>query len=333
VQRCERKAAVSRIVAVLGLVALLADSNLAMAGQGDTDVVAAVRAAISTQNLSRADAIIVDFRSTHGTTPEAIEALSWLGRGALAAKQLDKAAEYAIETTQLVVAALKTRKLKDDAHLQTALGASIETRALVLVQQGARSDGVALLRAELEKYRETPIHKRLAKNLNLLTLEGHRALPLETKEYLDRPVPSLARLKGKVVLLFFWAHWCPDCKAEGPIIAKLLDKYRSQRLVIVAPTQLYGYVEGGRPAGPAEELRYILQVRDRYYGFLRNQPVPVTETNHNAYGVSSTPTIVLLDQNGIVRTYHPGRMTEAELEAAVRPLLGSSETARRSSSK
>ena len=123
------------------------------------------------------------------------------------------------------------------------------------------------------------------------------------------------------MLLFFWAHWCPDCKAEAPIIAKLLDKYSSQGLTIVAPTQRYGYVVAGQPAGPAEELRHIVQVRDTYYGFLRNQPVPVSEANHQRYGVSSTPTLVLLDRAGLVRVYHPGRMTEQELESAIQELL------------
>src|SRR5216684_8907169 len=253
----------SRVVVVLGLVATLAAVGRPMAGQPDADVIAAVRAAINAQNLSRADALLTQFRSTHGTTPETIEALSWLGRGALAAKQLDKASEYASQTYDLVIAQLKTRKLGDDQHLQTALGAAIETQALVLVQQGARSDAVTLLRRELQKYRDTPIHKRLAKNLNLLSLEGQPPLPLQAQEYLDSPVPSFHQLKGKAVLLFFWAHWCPDCKAEGPIIAKLLDKYRSQGLVIVAPTQRYGYVESGKPASPAEELRYIVQIRDK----------------------------------------------------------------------
>jgi len=60
-------------------------------------------------------------------------------------------------------------------------------------------------------------------------------------------VPSLDELNGKVVLLFFRAHWCAECRAESATIAKLVDRYRSQGLVIVAPTQRYGFVEGGRP--------------------------------------------------------------------------------------
>ena len=313
-----------RMFLTLVIVVAFASGGHAALGQtsGSTDVVAAVRAAIASQDLTSGEARLNDFRSTRGTTPEAIEALSWLARGALAAQQLDLADRYASETSTLAVAALATRKLTEDTHLQTALGAAIETTALVRVQRGQRSEAVYFLRQEIDTYRGSPIHKRLAKNLNLLTLEGQPAPPLDATEFLDRRVPSFAELKGKPVVLFFWAHWCPDCKAESPVLAKMLDKYRSQGLELVAPTQRYGYVAGGKPAGPEEELKYIIQIRDTYYGFLRNQPVPVSEANHLQYGVSSTPTLVFLDRAGRVHLYHPGRMTEEELDTEIRKLLG-----------
>jgi thiol-disulfide isomerase/thioredoxin len=285
------------------------------------NVVAEVRAAIAAGDRDKGAVILKDYRAAHGDTPEAIEALSWLARGSLAAKDLDTAERQASEAYKLSVAALSRTKLADDAHLQTALGASIETGALVAVEHGERTEAVSFLRTSLETYRDTPIHKRLAKNLNLLSLEGQPAPPLETSEYLDRPAPSFAQLSGKVVVLFFWAHWCPDCKIESPILAKLLDKYRAQGVEVIAPTQRYGYVVEGKSAAPDEELRHIVEVRDHYYAFLENQPVPVSEANHKLYGVASTPTIVLVDRKGLVRVYHPGRMTEEELESAIRALL------------
>ena len=64
-----------------------------------------------------------------------------------------------------------------------------------------------------------------------------------------------------------------------------------------------------------------MQVRDEYYPFLAKLPVPTTAANHERYGVSSTPTVVILDRGGIVRLYHPGRLTEEELEQHLGPLL------------
>ena len=90
---------------------------------------------------------------------------------------------------------------------------------------------------------------------------------------------------------------------------RLRDRYQAQGLTIVAPTQRFGYVAGGAPASPADELRYIAQIRDQYYPFLADLPVPVSAANHLRFGVSSTPTLVIVDRQGIVRLYNPGRLT------------------------
>ncbi len=314
-------------LALSGLLVLLAGPvhdlgfEHGVAAAAATDIVKEVRAAITAHDLPRGERLLNEFRSAEGNTPEALEALSWLGRGALAAGELDAADRYASDAYALATAALPAHPLADDPHIEIALGAAIEVQALVDAQRGARSEAVIRLRTALDTYRDTPIHKRIVKNLNLLTLDGQPAPALDTREYLDRPVPTFAELKGKVVLLFFWAHWCPDCKAESPILARLLERYADQGLAIVAPTQRFGYVARGKSAPPDEELKYIVQIRDQYYPFLRDQPVPVSEANHKLYGVSTTPTLVLVDRRGLVRLYHPGQMTEDELDAAIAETL------------
>ena len=153
------------------------------------------------------------------------------------------------------------------------------------------------------------------------TLVGAPAPRIEGRLHIGPRVPALTELTGKVVLLFFWAHWCSMCREESATIENVLNRYRPQGLVLIAPTQRYGIVEEGRPAPPDKELRHIIQVRDSHYGFLRSEPVPINEGNHKAYRADSVPLHVLIDRQGIVRTYHPGLMTEEELDAAVRALL------------
>jgi thiol-disulfide isomerase/thioredoxin len=156
---------------------------------------------------------------------------------------------------------------------------------------------------------------------DLSTLVGRPAPALDGRVHIGPRVPSIDDLKGKVVLLFFWAHWCLECKEESADMSRLLDKYRSKGLALIAPTQRYGYVAGGRPAPPDKELRYIIQVRDSYFKFLDREPVPVGESNAREYGANLIPLHVLIDRQGVVRFYHAGRMTEQELEEVVRPLL------------
>jgi thiol-disulfide isomerase/thioredoxin len=284
-------------------------------------VVKEVRAAIAANDFARANDTLAKFRAANGVTPEMLEALSWLGRGALAAKDFARAEQYARETYTLSVAALKSRPLDREPRLPIALGAAIEVLAQVDAARGARTEAVAFLRSELATYKDTSIAKRIQKNINLLSLEGQPVPALDLATYLGPAPPAMSTLKGKVVLMFFWAHWCADCKQQAPVLATLASKYRDRGLVIFAPTQRFGYVAGGKDASAEEEMRYIDEVRRTHYPVLAGQSVPVSEANHLRFGVSTTPTLVLVDRGGVIRLYHPGKMTLEQLEPRVQQLL------------
>lgn len=283
-------------------------------------LVAEVRKAIAANDEAQVERLLTTSRQQNGVTSHWLAALSWRARGALAAGRLDAADRYAEETYELA-RPLLARGVDQDADLPIAVGAAIEVLAQVQAQRGARTDAVALLTRELQRYRGTSIEKRIQKNVNLLSLEGTVAPPLDLSEYLGPAPPALSALKGKVVLLFFWAHWCSDCKAQAPILADLTSRYASRGLVVVAPTQRFGYVAGGKPAPPNVEKQYIDEVRQRAFAVLQGQSIPLSEANHRRYGVSSTPTIVLVDRAGIVRLYHPGRLALERLEPLVADLV------------
>jgi thiol-disulfide isomerase/thioredoxin len=284
------------------------------------NVITDVREAVARNNFALGDSVIQKYRAGQRVTPEMIEALSWLGRGALAARKLDRAESYAKETHRLALEELKKRPLDAENHLPIALGAAIEVEAQVLNQRGDRSGAVAFLGTELAAYKATSIRTRIQKNIHLLSLEGKLAPALEEREFLGAAPTPLASLRGKPVVLFFWAHWCGDCKRESPILAEIEKEYAGKGLVVVAPTQRYGYVARGEEAGPAEETKYIDEVRHRFYPELLNVPAPISEDNFKNYGASTTPTVVLIDRQGIVRLYHPGTMTLEELRAALNRL-------------
>jgi thiol-disulfide isomerase/thioredoxin len=311
-----------RLTAAVGSIVILAAlAQPAWAQRRRTGVIPEVRAQIAKSDFQAGEAVLKQYEGRVGDTTEVLEAMSWLGRGALAAGKLDDAERYADETYKLSVAKLLTIGIDQDAHLEISLGAAIEVKAQVEAARGKRADALDFLQSQLDAYGATNLHKRIEKNINLLSLEGQAPPALVGSEHLGPDVPTFAALKGKVVLLFFWAHWCPDCKAESPILAKLLAQYGPQGLTIIAPTQRYGYTARGKDATPDEERDYIVKIRDQYYPWLANVPVPMDVANHQRYGVSTTPTLVLVDRTGIVRLYHPGQMTEAELDAAIHKLL------------
>jgi len=287
------------------------------------DVVPDVRAAIAEGDFPGGERLIEEYRSSDSVTPEMIEAVSWLGRGALEAGNLDAAYRYAAETRELSLELLESRDLDAERHLPTALGASIEVQAHVMAQRGALSEAIAFLGGEVERWAGTSIVTRIQKNVNLLSLEGKPAPVLATDYHLGAEPQSLESLRGEVVLLFFWAHWCSDCRAEEPIVARLQQEYAGRGFRVVGPTQLYGYRNRGEDATPAEELEWIEQVKAEYYADISDMPVPVSAENFIRYGCSSTPTLVLVDREGIVRLYHPGGMPYEELAPRVEELLGS----------
>lgn len=272
-----------------------------------------VRALLNQGDFPAAEKLITNFQKQNGITPEMLEAQSWLGRAALAARQYAKADSYAAGTRKVILEQLKKRKLDDEPRLPIALGATIEVQGQALAGMGKREAAVAFLKKELAQWHETSMRARIQKNIHLLSLAGQAPPPVEMKEWLGPKPPAIAALKGKAVLLFFWAHWCADCKYQGPILAQLRDRYAAKGLQLLAPTQYYGYAAGGEDATPAQEKPYMQRIRAEFYPGLREVPAPISEETFQAYGVSTTPTLVLLDKAGVVKMYHPGRMTYEEL--------------------
>ncbi len=284
-------------------------------------ITADVRTALAQGNFTAATTQLETYRTAHGVDPDYLEALSWMARASLSANQLDQAATYAKQTEALAREQLRHRPLDAEPHLPLALGAAIEVQSQVLAARGQQPQAVALLRRSLATYASTSLRARLQKNLNLLGLAGQPAPVLNTTEHLGPPPKSLANLKGSPVLLFFWAHWCIDCKHEAPIITQLSSEFSSRGLAVVAPTQLYGYVARGEDAKPKDELAYAEQVWKQFYPGLQSVPVPVGKSNFDRYGASTTPTLVLIDRKGRVVLYHPGAMSYDDLRAAIEKAL------------
>jgi cytochrome c biogenesis protein CcmG/thiol:disulfide interchange protein DsbE len=280
-------------------------------------VVEDVRIALAQNNFSAADSYLSSYRSRNGVTPEYIEAYSWMGRAALNAGEYDQAAAYAKQTNALALEQLKQRPLDAEPRLPLALSAAIEVQSQTLAARGQRAQAIALLQTALKTYGTTSIRERLQKNLNLLSFEGRPAPALRGEQFMGPKPPALAALKGSPVLLFFWAHWCSDCKAEAPIITQLRTEFAPKGLTVVGPTRLYGYTAQVENARPSDELAYIDAVRHRFYAGLLDMPVPISTYNFDVYGASTTPTLVLLDRAGKVAMYHPGALPYNELRAEI----------------
>jgi thiol-disulfide isomerase/thioredoxin len=134
------------------------------------------------------------------------------------------------------------------------------------------------------------------------------AEPAVTLQMLDGSAVPLDGLKGRVVLVNFWATWCPPCRAEMPGIEKVYEAKRGDGFLVVGVS-----LDQTPPAQVA--------------AFLRNHAITYPVAMGDAAsiagfgGVSSLPTSFLIDRKGRVRYTVQGMFAGVTLRAAVDRLL------------
>ena len=289
----------------LALIALTADA----AGE----LVRLVRLKLSAGDLASAVSAVEDYKEKHGVDAEYLDAMGWLARGAEMLRRPDAAAAY--------VAELRREIREEEPDLAPALGAAIEVEGKLRAAREGRGSALRFLEEEFARAKDVALRSRIRKNINLLSLEGQPAPDFNKTDFIGTEPPSLAELKGKPALLFLWAHWCGDCKAQAGMLSRVSRKYRAQGLVVIAPTRYYGTGAENKPAAPAEEKAHMAKVWAESYAGLEGVPILIDTGAMVRYGVSATPTYAIIDRKGMVRFYSPTRLSEAELSRRIETVL------------
>ena len=125
---------------------------------------------------------------------------------------------------------------------------------------------------------------------------------------LDGNLVSTAAWQGKVVLVNFWATWCPPCREEIPILIMLADKYKDDLLVVGIS------VDDGPPAD-VKEFAHKMGIK---YPIVMRSYELVAEYG----GVPALPTTFLVNKEGRVVQKHEGLFSPGLYETEVRALLG-----------
>lgn len=297
------------LLPALGLAVLLSSPASAAAG----DLVRTVRFKLSAGDLATGDAAVSEYKREHGVDAEYLGAVGWLARGAALLGKTDTAWAYVGEVRREIPG--------EKPDLTIALGAAIEAEGRLRAQRDGRGAALRFLESEFVRAKDTELRCRIRKNVNLLSLEGQTAPELAIAEHVGAAPQRLVDLKGRPVLLFLWAHWCGDCRAQAPALGRVLEKYGPRGLAVVAPTRLFGTGAENKPASPAEEKAQIEKVWKESYAMLDGVSAPLDAETMVRYGVSSNPTLVLVDRKGLVRLYTPTRLSEAELSRRIEELL------------
>ena len=142
---------------------------------------------------------------------------------------------------------------------------------------------------------------------SIATGQGNKAPALALKDLRGRNL-RLSDYRGKVVLLNFWATWCPPCRAEMPELVRMQREYRSKGLQVIGVTY---------PPQTAAEVRlFVRELKVNY-------PVALgTKKTMSLFGQSETlPVTVIIDREGNVRDVIEGILLPKEFEQKIKPLL------------
>ncbi len=110
---------------------------------------------------------------------------------------------------------------------------------------------------------------------------------------------NLVDLRGSVVLLNFWATWCPPCRAEMPAFQNAYDTYIDQGIVVLA-------------VNAAETPGVVAGFRDQFgltFPLLLDQSAMIQQL----YGLRGYPSTYLLDRDGVIIAQHIGGLSAAQI--------------------
>lgn len=145
---------------------------------------------------------------------------------------------------------------------------------------------------------------------SLSTQESRMAPPLKLKD-LDGTVHDLAQLRGRVVLVNFWATWCPPCRREMPSMEHLTQALRGEAFSVLA-------VDVGEDAGTIDAFTSQLDTTPSFPVLLDTRSQAM-----QAWKVAGLPTTFLIDRQGriVARAIGGREFDHPEMVEAIRQLL------------
>lgn len=139
-----------------------------------------------------------------------------------------------------------------------------------------------------------------------------KAMPAFKMATIDGKTLTNASLKGKVVLIDFWATWCGPCKMASPSVQKLHEKYGKKGLVVIGANVWEQGDSKKKTADYAKEHKYT-------YTFTHSN-----DELAKTLKINGIPTFLLVDKKGVVQMVQVGfdpNSTQKELEKAIQRLL------------
>jgi thiol-disulfide isomerase/thioredoxin len=154
-------------------------------------------------------------------------------------------------------------------------------------------------------------------------LVGTPAPELVISRWLDGQPKTLGDLRGKVVLLDFWAMWSGPCVTAFPRLIEFQSKYADKGLEVIGVTRFYGRSDDEESLSREQEWKSLQSYKAKHkltYPFAVGKMDDVT--NEERYGVVGLPAVILIDRRGNVRHVKRGVGEYRKLERQIEKLIG-----------
>ena len=286
--------------------------------------------------LDEAEAALADYLASTGAPDdgERYRLEIELARAARARMRIARAAEHARAASD-AAGRLNSSARLDAASRDEIFYRSAQALSDALVELKKTDEAIAVLqnlRRLATSFPSADLHRRasillgrIVPAVGLLTAADDALLrdapEIEVTDWIDQRPTTLARERGRVVLLDFWATWCAPCVAAIPHMREWQRRFKDRGLTIVAFTH-YETTEGGRTVRTKRELDQLRNFRRAHrlpFGFA----VAATNATSARYNVTTIPTAVLIDRRGRVRYLNVGSGEDdlKELEQMIERLL------------
>jgi len=160
--------------------------------------------------------------------------------------------------------------------------------------------------------------KKVENPITFLPADSRQAAVEISVDWLNNPqFTSLEQLKGRVVLLNFWATWCGPCRMEIPGLVKIREKYKGNGFEVLGLS-----VDQADPKDPESPEKTRQFVREFMEANKIQYPLGLSGLNNaQAYQIGGIPASFLIDKQGRVAQRIIGLYPEDVIEDAVRRLM------------
>lgn len=234
---------------------------------------------------------------------------------AFSAAQVETKEEYALKFINAVY------NLKEYEHFKAMTYSYL---AEIEKDRGNLKKGIEILEKAAAEFTTERSRGQLRTALKRMKMIGAPAPGLLAETWINGEPLNLEDLKGKAVVIVFWAPWSEPCRRVIPLLVKSCNQYKDEGLAVIGISKIYGsYSDDIRHKGMVSKEEEISLIREFAGRRKITYPVAISDAGSvfETYGVRGIPALFLIDKEGNVTDITVGSGDLKGLEEKIKELL------------